>query len=204
MRGALVGDTLVRLGAAQQHRSYARTQRSWGLSLGFNIRVVRSEEAKSSSVNVPRIALTRSSVHYDKKARAHSSTTIAPSYVNELASVPLCDATAAIIAADIPPPAGCVHTSEVVEIQLVVVHCVEPVDAVGDELIEPKFVPDIVSVEPPVVGPFTGLPVVTTAAARHPRLTPYLLSAVRGYPEQRSLRQKRHERTAAQSSHRRM
>ncbi len=42
---------------------------------------------------------------------------------------------------------------EVVEIQLLVVHCVAPIDIDGDVSIGAKFVPASVSVEPPVVGP---------------------------------------------------
>jgi hypothetical protein len=44
---------------------------------------------------------------------------------------------------------------EVVEIQLLVVHCVAPIDIDGDVSIGAKFVPESVSVEPPVAGPLT-------------------------------------------------
>ena len=88
--------------------------------------------------------------------------------MNQLGKLPVSVATKAVILADFPLPAGSLHTTEVVDIQLVVVHCVEPVHAVIDESSGPRFVPDIVSVEPPVVGPFPGLPVVGRGAARHP------------------------------------
>ena len=45
------------------------------------------------------------------------------------------------------------HMIEVVEIHLLVVHCVAPIDIDGDVSIGAKFVPESVSVEPPVVGP---------------------------------------------------
>ena len=105
-------------------------------------------------------------VHYDAST-CIANASRAPSYVNELGSVPVTFATKAVILADFPLPAGSLHATEVVDIQLVVVHCVAPVHAIGDESSGPRFVPDIVSVEPPVVGPFPGLPVVSRGAARH-------------------------------------
>ena len=48
---------------------------------------------------------------------------------------------------------------EVVEIQLLVVHCVAPIDIDGDASNSAKFMPDNVSVEPPPAGhPLTNLP----------------------------------------------
>ncbi len=48
------------------------------------------------------------------------------------------------------------------------VHCVEPIDIDADVLAGPKFVPDNVRAEPPVVGPFAALRNVTAgAASRH-------------------------------------
>jgi hypothetical protein len=61
-------------------------------------------------------------------------------------------------------PAGSRHSTEVVEIQLLVVHCVAPIDIDGDVLVGTKFAPDKVSVEPPVAGPFAALTDVTTGA----------------------------------------
>ena len=58
---------------------------------------------------------------------------------------------------------------DVVEVQLLVVHCVTPIDIDGDVSIRAKFVPETVSVEPPVVGPLTGLSIVSTGAARRDR-----------------------------------
>jgi hypothetical protein len=53
---------------------------------------------------------------------------------------------------------------EVVEIHLLSVHCVAPIDIDGDVSIGAKFVPESVSVEPPVVGPFAALTDVITGA----------------------------------------
>jgi hypothetical protein len=84
--------------------------------------------------------------------------------VNELRSVLLSDATSAVIIAGFPAPAGSWHTIAVVDIQLVVLHCVASIHAVGDVSAGPKLMPN--SVEPPVVGPLTGLSIVSTGAAR--------------------------------------
>ena len=90
----------------------------------------------------------------------------APSYVNEYASVLVRDATIAVVAIDcFPLPAGCRHIIEVADLQLLVVHGVAPMEMVGDVSVEPKFVPDSVSVAPPLVGPFSALQSVTTGAA---------------------------------------
>jgi hypothetical protein len=45
------------------------------------------------------------------------------------------------------------------------VHCAAPIESVGDMSAAPKFMPDTVSVEPPVVGPFTVPRDVKTGAA---------------------------------------
>ena len=58
---------------------------------------------------------------------------------------------------------------EVVEIQLLVAHCVSPIDIDGDVWIGAKLVPESVSVEPPVVGPFAGPRNVTAGAAHRHR-----------------------------------
>ena len=50
---------------------------------------------------------------------------------------------------------------DVVEVQLLVVHCVAPIDIDGDVSIRAKFVPETVSVEPPVVGPLASRTNVT-------------------------------------------
>ena len=71
--------------------------------------------------------------------------------------------------ADLPAPAGSLHTIAVVEIQLLVVHCVAPIDIDGDVSIRAKFVPETVSVEPPVVGPFAVPRNVTVGAAHRNR-----------------------------------
>ena len=91
--------------------------------------------------------------------------------MNQLRSDPVSDATPALIIAGFPAPAGSVHTIAVVDIQLVLLHCVAPIIAVGDVSVSvgPKLVPDIVSVGPPVVGPLTGLSIVSTGAARRDR-----------------------------------
>ncbi len=105
----------------------------------------------------------------------------APSYVSEYASVLVRDTTIAVVAiAGFPPPAGCRHIIEVVDVQLLVVHCVAPMEIVGDVSAGTRFMPDSESVAPPVVGPFGalkgyGYPVptnVTTGAARHNRFVP--------------------------------
>jgi hypothetical protein len=51
------------------------------------------------------------------------------------------------------------------------VHCVKPIDIDidGDMSVGPKFVPDTMSVEPPVVGPFAGPRNVTAGAAHRHR-----------------------------------
>jgi hypothetical protein len=59
---------------------------------------------------------------------------------------------------------------EVVEIQLLVVHCVSPIDIDGDASIGAKFVPESVSVEPPEVGPFATQTSVTAGAATRPSI----------------------------------
>ena len=71
-----------------------------------------------------------------------------------------------------PVPAGCPHMSEVVVTQLLVVHGVAPIDMDGEVLVEPKFDPVNVCVEPPVVGPFAALGDVATGAAPRHRSVP--------------------------------
>ncbi len=67
-----------------------------------------------------------------------------------------------------PVPAGCVHIIRVAVVQLSVVHGFAPIDMDAVESVEPKFMPDTVSVEPPVVGPFAAIKNVATGAApRH-------------------------------------
>ncbi len=97
----------------------------------------------------------------------------APLYVSEYSSVPVRDATIAVVVyiAGFPLPAGCRHIIEVADLQLLVVHCVAPMEIVGDVSAGTKFVPDSESVAPPVVGPFEPL-TVTTGAARHNRCAP--------------------------------
>ena len=103
--------------------------------------------------------------HYHTSTSAHTpKASHAPSYVNELRSVLVSDATSAVIIAGFPAPAGSLHTIAVVDIQLVVLHCVASIHAVGDVSAGPKLMPH--SVEPPVVGPLTGLSIVSTGAAR--------------------------------------
>jgi hypothetical protein len=96
----------------------------------------------------------------------------APSYVNELGSVLVSDATPAVIAAGLPAPAEIMHAIAVVVIQLVVGHSDAPIHAVGDVSVGPRYhsvglrlMPHIVSVEPPVVGPFTRAAMLSTGAA---------------------------------------
>ena len=67
-------------------------------------------------------------------------------------------------------PAGSVHTIEVVEVQLLVAHCVAPIDIDGDVSIGAKLVPESVSVEPPVVGPLATRTNVTAGAATRPSI----------------------------------
>ena len=88
--------------------------------------------------------------------------------MNQLRSDPVSDATPAVIIAGFPAPAGSLHAIAVVDIQLVVLHCVVPIIAVGDVYVPvgPKFEPDRVSIEPPVVGPFGGRASVSTGAAQ--------------------------------------
>jgi hypothetical protein len=95
-----------------------------------------------------------------------------PSYVNRPGSAPICDATLDVAFKHLPVPAGSLHSTEVVEIQLLVAHGVAPMDIDGDVSIGPKFVPDSVSVEPPVVGPFKVLALVSTGAAPYPPICP--------------------------------
>ena len=59
---------------------------------------------------------------------------------------------------------------DVVEVQLLVVHCVTPIDIDGDVSIRAKFVPETVSVEPPVVGPLATQTNVTAGAATRPSI----------------------------------
>ena len=68
-------------------------------------------------------------------------------------------------------PAGSKHSIDVVVIQLrplpdpIPMHCAAPIEIVGDVSAVPKFMPDTVSVAPPVVGPFTVPRDVKTGAA---------------------------------------
>ena len=82
-----------------------------------------------------------------------------------------------------PVPAGCVHIIRVAVVQLSVVHGISPIDMDGVESVEPKFMPDNVCVEPPVVGPFAAIKDVTTgepiAAQEEHRL---LSDPIRPYP----------------------
>ena len=82
------------------------------------------------------------------------------------------DATIAVAVACSPPPPVSRHTTEVADIQLLVVHCVAPIDIDGDVSIGAKFVPESVSVEPPVVGPFASRANVTAGAAPRPSICP--------------------------------
>jgi hypothetical protein len=72
-------------------------------------------------------------------------------------------------ASAVPVPAGCSHLNEVTDTQLLVVHGVAPIDMDSDESVRPKFNPDNVCVEPPVVGPFAAIKDVATGAAPRPR-----------------------------------
>ena len=76
----------------------------------------------------------------------------------------------ATTAACAPIPAGSMHSIDVVEIQMLVVHCVAPIDIDGDVLVGAKFVPASVSVEPPVVGPLASRANVTAGAAPRPSI----------------------------------
>ncbi len=76
--------------------------------------------------------------------------------MNRPGSAPICDATLDVAFKHLPVPAGCRHNIEVADLQLLMVHCVTPMEIVGDVSAGPKFVPDSVSVAPPVVGPLTG------------------------------------------------
>jgi hypothetical protein len=69
-------------------------------------------------------------------------------------------------------PAGSLHMIEVVEIQLLVVHCVAPIDIDGDASNSAKFMPDNVSVEPPPAGPFASRTNVSAGAAPRPSICP--------------------------------
>ncbi len=71
-----------------------------------------------------------------------------------------------------PVPAGCPHMSEVVVTQLLVVHGVASIDMDTVESVGPKFLPDTVCVEPPVVGPFAAIKNVATGAVPRHRSVP--------------------------------
>ena len=73
--------------------------------------------------------------------------------MSPLGSVSVRDANLTVTTAPAPVPAGSTHSIEVVVIQILTVHCVKPIDIDGDVSVGPKFVPDNMSVEPPVVGP---------------------------------------------------
>ncbi len=92
------------------------------------------------------------------------------SYVNEPRSAPICQYIACF-----PPPAGCRHNIEVVDLQLrsqlLVAHCVAPMEIVEDVSAGPKLMPDSESVAPPVVGPFGALTSVNTGAANQSRVS---------------------------------
>ena len=62
--------------------------------------------------------------------------------------------------------------TEVVVAQLLVVHGFTPIDMDTVESVEPKFMPDNVCVEPPVVGPFAAYKSVNTGAAPRDRSVP--------------------------------
>ena len=96
----------------------------------------------------------------------------APSNVNELRSVPTTVLIEMMTAFAAPVPAGCRHMSEVVVTQLLVVHGVASIDMDTVESVGPKLLPDTVSVEPPVVGPFAALGDVATGAAPRHRSVP--------------------------------
>ena len=98
-------------------------------------------------------------------------TAVVPSYVSPLGSVSVRDANLTVTTAPAPVPAGSTHSIEVVVLQLPLMHCVKPIDINidGDMSVGPKFVPDTMSVEPPVVGPFAGPRNVTAGAAHRHR-----------------------------------
>ena len=77
-----------------------------------------------------------------------------------------------VTASAAPVPAGCSHLNEVTDTQLLVVHGVASIDMDTVESVGPKLLPDTVSVEPPVVGPFAALGDVATGAAPRPRSVP--------------------------------
>ena len=87
-----------------------------------------------------------------------------------LGSVPVRNAELTVTMVCTPIPAGSLHMIEVVEIQLLDVHCVAPIDIDGDVSIGAKFVPESVSVEPPVVGPLASRADVTAGAAPRPSI----------------------------------
>ncbi len=75
-------------------------------------------------------------------------------------------------ASAVPVPAGCPHLNEVADTQLLVVHRVPLIDMDTVESVAPKLMPDTVSVEPPVVGPFAALGDVAAGAAPRHRSVP--------------------------------
>ena len=61
------------------------------------------------------------------------------------------------------------HTIEVVEIHLLLEHCVAPIEIDGDGSISPMFMPDNVRIEPPRAGPLAAPTNDTTGAATQHR-----------------------------------
>jgi hypothetical protein len=64
-----------------------------------------------------------------------------------------------------PAPAGSMHVIDVVDIQLLVMQRLDPTDVVGDTSSEPKWMPDVVMVEPPVAGALATYNNVSTGAS---------------------------------------
>ncbi len=64
-----------------------------------------------------------------------------------------------------PVPAGSMHVIDVVDIQLLVMQQLDPIDVVGDMSSEPKLTPDAVIEVRPVAGAFAANGDVSTGAS---------------------------------------
>ncbi len=79
--------------------------------------------------------------------------------------MPLNEVTTTYAPTGRPVPAGSMHLIDVVDIQLLVMQRLDPIDVVGDASSEPKLTPDMVIEERPVAGALATYGDVSTGAS---------------------------------------
>jgi hypothetical protein len=93
----------------------------------------------------------------------HNAVILGPSKENIPVCVPTTPATVNDSATAVFPPTGVAQTTVVVPIHWVAVQAVEPIRADAEKSSAPKFVPNMVKLVPPLVGPLLPVVVITGA-----------------------------------------